>query len=88
MAQRPDKPAIVDARMLYAKGASVHGLWLTYLSANRELMNQAWQQLSAWMAQGYLHPVIGHVFPLEQAADAYRLLLEGKSFGKVVLKVT
>ena len=35
------QPALVDARILYAKGASVHGLWLTYLSANRELMNQA-----------------------------------------------
>ena len=23
-------PALVDARVLYAKGASVHGLWLTY----------------------------------------------------------
>ena len=52
------------------------------------LMNQAWQQLSAWMAQGHLRPVVGHVFPLEQAAEAYRLLLEGKNFGKVVLKVT
>ena len=29
------KPAVVDARLLYAKGTSVHGLWLTYLSANR-----------------------------------------------------
>lgn len=82
------KPAILDPRLLYAKGTSVHGLWLTYLSANRGLMNQAWQQLSAWMAQGYLHPIIGHAFPMEQAADAYRLLLDGKSFGKVVLKVT
>lgn len=82
------KPSVVDTRLLYAKGTSVHGLWLTYLSANRGLMNQAWQHLSAWMAQGYLHPVIGHAFPLEQASDAYRLLLEGKSFGKVVLQVT
>lgn len=82
------KPAVVDARLLYAKGTSVHGLWLTYLSANRELMNQAWKQLSAWTAQGHLHPVIGHTLPLEQAADAYRLLLEGKNFGKVILKLT
>ena len=82
------QPGLLDARLLYAKGASVHGLWLTYLSAKRELMNQAWKQLSAWMAQGHLRPVIGHVMPMEQAADAYRLLLEGKNFGKVVLKLT
>lgn len=81
------QPALVDARLLYAKGASVHGLWLTYLSAKRELMNQAWEQLSGWMAQDHLHPVVGHVLPLEQAADAYRLLLERKNFGKVVLKL-
>jgi len=79
------QPAQLDARVLYAKGASVHGLWLTYLSAKRELMNRAWEQLSTWIAQGYLRPVVGHVLPLEQAADAYRLLLERKNFGKVVL---
>jgi NADPH2:quinone reductase len=82
------QPALLDARLLYAKGASVHGLWLTYLSAKRELMKHAWEQLSIWMAQGNLRPVIGHVLPMEQAADAYRLLLEGKNFGKVVLKLT
>jgi NADPH2:quinone reductase len=82
------QPALVDARMLYAKGASVHGLWLSYLSAKRDLMTKAWEQLSAWMAQGHLRPVVGHVLPLERAADAYRLLLERKNFGKVVLKLT
>ena len=81
------QPAHLDARILYAKGASVHGLWLTYLSANRELMNQAWAKLSAWIAQGHLRPVVGRVFPLENAVEAYRLLLERKNFGKVVLKV-
>src|ERR1700730_7658919 len=79
------QPAHLDARVLYAKGASVHGLWLTYLSTKRELMNQAWKQLSSWAAQGYLRPVVGHVLPLEQASDAYRLLLERKNFGKVVV---
>ncbi len=81
------QPALVDARLLYAKGASVHGLWLTYLSAKRELMKQAWEQLSAWMAQGHLLPIVGHVLPLEQAPHAYRLLLERKNFGKVVLGI-
>jgi len=80
--------AHLDARILYIKGASVHGLWLTYLSAKRELMNQAWKQLSAWTADGHLRPVIGNVFPLEKAPEAYRLLLERKNFGKVVLKLT
>ncbi len=77
----------LDTRLLYAKGSSVHGLWLTYLSANRELMSEAWKQLSAWTSQGHLHPVIGRVFPMEKAADAYRLLSEGKNFGKVVLQI-
>jgi NADPH2:quinone reductase len=81
------QPAHLDARILYAKGASVHGLWLTYLSAKSELMKQAWKQLSTWTSQGHLRPVVGHVFPLEKAAEAYRLLLERKNFGKVVLKL-
>jgi NADPH2:quinone reductase len=79
--------AQLDAGTLYAKGASVHGLWLTYLSAKRDLMQQAWKQLSAWAAEGHLQPVVGDVLPMERAADAYRLLLERKNFGKVVLKI-
>ena len=78
----------LDTRLLYAKGASVHGLWLTYLSAKQELMRDAWKQLSVWISQGHLHPVIGHVLPMERAADAYRLLSEGKNFGKVILKIS
>jgi NADPH2:quinone reductase len=79
--------AELDARVLYAKGSSVHGLWLTYFSAKRELMKQAWEQLSAWTAQGHLCPVVGQVLTLERAAEAYRLLLERKNFGKVVLRI-
>jgi NADPH2:quinone reductase len=79
--------AELDTRLLYAKGTSVHGLWLTYLSANRELMNSAWSQLSAWTSQGRLRPVIGQVLPMERASEAYRLLAEGKNFGKVVLRI-
>ncbi len=78
----------LDTRLLYAKGASVHGLWLSYLSANRPLMESAWKQLSEWLAAGKLRPVIGRVFPLEQAREAYTLLQEGKNYGKIVLKIS
>lgn len=79
--------AELDTRALYARGASVHGLWLAYLSAKRDLMAEAWKRLSTWTAQGHLRPVVGQVLPIEQAAEAYRLMLERKNFGKIVLKI-
>jgi len=78
----------LDTRLLYAKGASVHGLWLSYLSANRPLMESAWKQLSEWLAAGKLLPVIGKVFPLAEARAAYTLMQEGKNYGKIVLKIS
>ena len=77
----------LDTRVLYAKGASVHGLWLTYLSGNRGLMESAWKQLSEWIAADKIHPVIGKVFPLQQAREAYTLMQEGRNYGKIVLQI-
>lgn len=34
-----------------------------------------------------LHPVIDHVFPLDEAAAAHRRMNEGEQFGKIVLKI-
>jgi len=46
------------------------------------------QALSAWIAQAKLTPQIGHVFPLDRAVEAYRLLEEGKNYGKVIVKIS
>jgi NADPH2:quinone reductase len=81
------KPPQLDLRAMYAKSAAVQGLWLTYLSQEREIMEPAWAQLSAWIAQRKLAPVIGQVLPLARALEAYKLLQEGKNYGKVVLKI-
>jgi NADPH:quinone reductase-like Zn-dependent oxidoreductase len=81
------KPPQLDIRAMYAKSASVQGLWLTYLSQKKEIMDPAWQQLSAWIAEGKLIPQIGQVFPLDRAAEAYKLLQDGKNYGKVVLEI-
>jgi len=82
------QPAQLNPAILYAKGASVHGLWLTYLSANLEVMQSAWHQLSIWIAQGRIRPQVGQVLPLERVREAYRLLSDGKNFAKVVLRIT
>lgn len=80
--------ASLDPRILYDKQTSVHGLWLAKMSQRPELMRPAWAQLQQWTDAGRLHPVVGHVLPLEKIADAYRLLLERKNYGKVVLVVS
>jgi NADPH2:quinone reductase len=79
--------ALLDPRILYNKGTSVHGLWLTQLSRNADLMTSAWKQLSQWANEGKLTPVIGHTFSLEKVKEAYRLLAGGKNYGKVVLQI-
>jgi NADPH2:quinone reductase len=77
----------LDVPALYAKSASLQGLWLTYLSQKREIMEPAWKQLAEWIAQRKLTPVVGQVLPLDRAAEAYKLLKEGRNYGKVVLKI-
>jgi len=77
----------LDLRAMYAKSGSVQGLWLTYLSQKPEIMEPAWKQLSSWIAAGHLKPQIGQVLPLDRAVEAYKLLEQGKNYGKVVLKI-
>src|ERR1700680_2247967 len=77
------KPPQIDLRAMYAKSASVQGLWLSYLSQKREIMEPAWEQLSAWIGEGKVTPQVGHVFPMERVVEAYKLLQDGKNYGKV-----
>lgn len=81
-----EKPE-VDGRVLYGRMASVHGLWLSKLIEYSEIMNKAATQLNIWVDQGKLRPVVGHKMKLEELPQAYRLMLEKKNFGKIVLAV-
>ncbi|MGA8762106.1 MAG: NADPH:quinone oxidoreductase family protein [Candidatus Sulfotelmatobacter sp.] len=81
------QPPQLDLRAMYAKSAILQGLWLTYLSSKRDIMDAAWSRLSEWIAQRKLTPQIGQVFPLAEAKAAYKLLQHGGNYGKVVLKI-
>jgi len=75
-----------DVSVMMARGLSAHGLWLTYLARDHKLINRTFQTMQPWIESGALHPEVGHVLPLEQAADAHRLMLQRANYGKIVLK--
>jgi NADPH2:quinone reductase len=76
-----------DTRAMYAKGSSVHGLWLSRLAFNKKVMDAAWLDLSAWIDEGKVRPIVGHTFPLAKVGEAFRLMLERKNFGKIVIDI-
>ena len=76
-----------DIRSMYARTSSVHGLWLSKLAQKSDVMESAWKQLSGWIEEGRLLPVIGHTLRVGDAADAFRMMLNRENFGKVVMKL-
>ena len=72
---------------MYEKGSSVHGLWLSRLAFNKKVMDAAWLDLSAWIDEGKVRPIVGHTFPLAKVGEAFRLMLERKNFGKIVIDI-
>ena len=75
----------VNLGELYIKGTSLHGLWLSKLVSNAELIQSALNSMQPWIENGALQPQVGTVLPLAEASEAYRMLLERRNYGKVVL---
>jgi NADPH2:quinone reductase len=76
-----------DYGAMMAKSLSAHGLWLSVLAQDHELMGHSLQAMQPWIEQGKLHPEIGHVLPMDRAAEAHRLMLQRANYGKIVLQI-
>ena len=74
-----------DTLTMYAKGISVHGLWLSTLARNAEVIATTWRALEPWVSAGELKPEVGHVMPVAKVSDAFALMLQRKNYGKIVL---
>jgi NADPH-dependent curcumin reductase CurA len=46
------------------------------------------QRLSAWIEQGQLHPQATTIHPMEEAPALLQALLERRSVGKPVIRIT
>ena len=82
--------AELDLGALLSKRASVHGTSLRSRPAVEKAAIVAAVRAGAWpgFASGELRPVVDRVLPLEQVADAHRVLEESGHVGKVVLSVS
>jgi NADPH2:quinone reductase len=77
-----------DSGVMMARSLSAHGLWLSVLAKDRELMNRSLQAMQPWIDAGKLHPEIGHSLPMEQTGQAHRLLLQRANYGKIVVMIS
>jgi NADPH2:quinone reductase len=76
----------VSPALLVGRNVSLAGFYLGRLMRHRpELVQQATHELLGLWERGAVRPVVGATFPLEQAADAHRLIEERQSVGKIVL---
>jgi NADPH2:quinone reductase len=76
----------IPANILLVKNAAVLGLyWGSYRKHDPERLRAGFHELFDWYRAGRIRPHVSTTLPLEQTADAIRLLTERRSIGKVVV---
>ena len=67
------------------KGATIRGFTFRLFAA--DTIAGANKAILGYLIEGALKPKIGKVFPLTEAAEAVRYLIEGRPYGRVVMRV-
>jgi NADPH:quinone reductase len=76
----------LDPAPLVGRNVGVQGFYLGRLMRHRpEVVQEAIGELVALWRSGAIRPVVGATFPLDEVAEAHRLVEERRSVGKVVL---
>ena len=72
---------------LMRRGVSVMGINLGAMEARPAVLRGELEEIFRLYAAGKIKPVIGKIFPLDQAAAAHRYIHDRKNIGKVILSV-
>ena len=75
----------IDVTDLIWKRASMKSFSL--FSQSPEVWTTAWTVIFSLLQSGAVKPIVAKTFPLAEAADALRYLVEGRPFGRVVLTI-
>jgi NADPH:quinone reductase len=75
----------IDVTDLIWKRASMKSFSLFAQPAG--VWGAAWSVIFPLLQSGAVKPIVAKTFPLPEAADALRYLIEGRPFGRVVLRI-
>jgi NADPH:quinone reductase len=79
------RKATIDVTDLIWKRASMKSFSL--FSHPADVWSSAWSVIFPLLQSGAVKPIVAKTFPLTEAADALRYLVEGRPFGRVVLTI-
>jgi NADPH2:quinone reductase len=79
------RKATIDVTDLIWKRASIKSFSL--FAQPQAAWTEAWDAIVPLLQSGAIKPIVAKTFPLAQAADALRYLVEGRPFGRVVLTI-
>jgi NADPH2:quinone reductase len=65
--------------------ASIRGL--NMFAQPKAAVTSAWKVIVSLLKAGAIKPIVAKTFPLVEAVDALRYLIEGRPFGRVVLTI-
>jgi NADPH2:quinone reductase len=80
-------PEVKVNRLLLNNTSVIGAGWGAWAFTDRALGERIESEVDALVASGHVRPVVGVRMPLEQGADALRVLDERGALGKVVLDV-
>jgi NADPH2:quinone reductase len=75
----------IDVTNLIWKDASIKSFML--FSQPVSAWAEAWATITELLTSGQIKPIVAKTFPLEDAAEALRYLVEGRPFGRVLLTI-
>jgi len=79
------RKATIDVTHLIWQRASIKSFIL--FAQPQAAWADAWNALVSLLQSGAIKPIVAQAFPLAEAADALRYLVEGRPFGRVVLTI-
>jgi NADPH2:quinone reductase len=79
------RKATIDVTSLIVPQASIRSL--NMFLQPEAVVRDAWKVIVQLLQSGKVKPIVAKTFPLIEAADALRYLVEGRPFGRVVLTV-
>ena len=80
-------PEVRVNRLLLNNTEVIGAGWGAYVTSKPDVTRQIGEEVMELVAKGFVRPIVGARFPLEQAADALELIHERGATGKVVLDV-